>query len=1489
MPRCDRECRPTSRNAYRHQRRERTQQEQAEYEHRRAQNLCYKCGAADHISRQCPERNCMTSLSGSNRLPGIPNHNIELSALQRTEDLRGIAETTEELGTLNIGMMDLPNDGGSSGPYVTEFGIISDTEDKGTSLLDNISSLEVRNNLEHTLEYFSGRNKEKLALNDRIVDIFRWTNQCRAASRINSISLNDKHLYLPAFYESAESLYFDQVRRTEWQRKLRGHKTYTRMGDVYRAKLLVALNFYSQYIQYQGLKICGRLHRGDNSRFSVKHLSNEYYEIRDDYAKFNLKVLGNTKRQGIDTWWADSMLWRHEHSEWTDDHAELAGWLMNSCFSMIYEDHITVSMGNPPRFLVEKYTEMAYLIIDNLSQSVFSIGMELLHNPFFDPVGWVHKRLGEQRATQEAPLVELNETFLRDTDSSSFRSLIDSLELFATRQVPMGIYPTIERNSSGRRDAMRSVPRPLVIVVKVNGHPVQALLDSGSLGDFMSSNLAQQLAVKRVELANPVNVQMAVQGSRTKVNYSSKVSIQYQEIREERYFDIINLSNYDLILGTPFLYQHRVSIALEPPAVVIGSIHSMPMHGERVTKLSSQSMSVYEENIDEVRKWLTNYAQKICKKAMDTPLPPLREINHEIPLIDPHKSYSWRASKCPDKLCELWNVKKNAYVRSGRWELRPASNAIPMLLLPKPSKPGELPKLRTVCDLRERNQNTRKLSSPLPDTEGILRRFDKAKYRSTIDLSDAYEQICVRPDHVECTAMNTPSGTMVSHVMQQGDCNASAMFQMIMTRILEAYLGRELDNLLDDLLVGMQSLKEHVELCVRVIDLLEKHQFWVNPGKLRFLEREFNVLGLIVNDDGIMMDPHKVDALAKWKMPTNRDLLRGFLGLAGYLADNIDRVRVPMGILHELTGNTVPFRWEFTHQRAFQEVKDRAVACRGVHRKPLDYNEGAPPINMVTDGCLTGIAGVVSQGHDWKTGRVAAFFSAKLKPVQQNYLVHKIELLASYETMLRHRDILFGTHFWWYTDHKGLIHLLKQQNLSGRQARWLEKMNEFDFEIIYVPGTENILSDALSRIYSNDSPGTVRAPSEYTFHDVVDVDRMPKHLVTMPLLVGLEGGAELMALTRSRARQIVSHESVPLAERMEGEDTGDNAKPSQKAQQGTQTERKLTIKLPARPPGMMRSGEKQDVQATAGPTSADVTRTIDENRLASRPKVNNDTHVSIPTGAPTTPIAEVLKGGRERIDLYDVIQKALPTDMLFKDVLANPKHYRNFVVKEGLLYLKDKGAELLCVPDTRVQGRSIREVIISEVHSMLNHFNSRKTLIVLRDTFWWKDMVPTYPWENIGIDFVGPLPESSDRNASYDAITVIIDRLTGMVHLVPSRQNYSAKQVAELVFAEVYRLHGLPRSILKMSIDQLLRICASPTQRDWVTKLPSVEFAINAVRSEVTGFAPFFLNYGRIPRSFVWNDPSKEEYPGVRAFTLKMKNAVMSAHDSIIAHRIKEV
>ena len=147
-----------------------------------------------------------------------------------------------------------------------------------------------------------------------------------------------------------------------------------------------------------------------------------------------------------------------------------------------------------------------------------------------------------------------------------------------------------------------------------------------------------------------------------------------------------------------------------------------------------------------------------------------------------------------------------------------------------------------------------------------------------------------------------------------------------------------------------------------------------------------------------------------------------------------------------------------------------------------------------------------------------------------------------------------------------------------------------------------------------------------------------------------------------------------------------------------------------------------------------------------------------------------------------------------------------------------------------------------------------------------------------------------------------------------------------MIFDRVYKHHGMPKNIvsdcdtlftstfwrrlheltgteLRMSsayhpqsdgateranrtMTQMVRQCVSPDQRDWAAKLPTIEFAMNSACLQTTGFPPFVLNYGRMPQSMVWNNNS--EYPGVRKFAQKMKDAILTAHDAILAACVKQ-
>jgi hypothetical protein len=231
------------------------------------------------------------------------------------------------------------------------------------------------------------------------------------------------------------------------------------------------------------------------------------------------------------------------------------------------------------------------------------------------------------------------------------------------------------------------------------------------------------------------------------------------------------------------------------------------------------------------------------------------------------------------------------------------------------------------------------------------------------------------------------------------------------------------------------------------------------------------------------------------------------------------------------------------------------------------------------------------------------------------------------------------------------------------------------------------------------------------------------------------------------------------------------------------------IKIPAR-----KSTELGKEVGNDGPEGAVTSEVINES--VEEPGVMQSQEAP----EPDTSLLGIVAGGLNSIELSTVLKDKYGQDLLFKTILENPKHYRNFEVNDGLVYLKINGGKVLCIPRILVHGRNVREIVIEEAHSVLAHLGTTKMLTYLKEYVWWKTMatdtaaycdtcrtchrskpsnqkpygllnplsIPSHLWESIGVDFVGPLPQSKNRDGTYDTITMVICLLTGMVHLIPS-------------------------------------------------------------------------------------------------------------------------
>jgi hypothetical protein len=282
---------------------------------------------------------------------------------------------------------------------------------------------------------------------------------------------------------------------------------------------------------------------------------------------------------------------------------------------------------------------------------------------------------------------------------------------------------------------------------------------------------------------------------------------------------------------------------------------------------------------------------------------------------------------------------------------------------------------------------------------------------------------------------------------------------------------------------------------------------------------------------------------------------------------------------------------------------------------------------------------------------------------------------------------------------------------------------------------------------------------------------------------------------------------------------------------------------------------------------------------------------------------------------YPEHSKALVTDIkraVTQDPWFKQQTYLNSLDhQDGLWYLNDK----LVIP----ADANIKNKLLAEHHDAVysGHPAVKKTTESLSRFYWWPDMkkdithyvelcdgcqrnksrttklagllrplpIPKGKWQSIGIDFIVRLPCTK---AGHDAIMVVVDRFSKLVHLIPTVTSAAAEDVAPLFIEHVVKLHGLPQTIVSdrdskftsvfwqtvcelwgikqaMSssfhpqtdgqtervnrmLEEYLRQYVCPKQDDWDKYLPMAEFALNDSYQSAIQMTPFYMTYGCHPR-----------------------------------------
>jgi hypothetical protein len=510
---------------------------------------------------------------------------------------------------------------------------------------------------------------------------------------------------------------------------------------------------------------------------------------------------------------------------------------------------------------------------------------------------------------------------------------------------------------------------------------------------------------------------------------------------------VLGLENVDIILGANWITLHQVVLDVASRIVEINS----PFCGSFTLILPSQgstqscAFSMTELPLKKIPV-VCEYADVFPDELLG--MPPDRDIEFAIELQPGTTPISKRPYRMPP--VELAELKKQLQELLDKGFIRPSTSpwGCPALFVKKKDK-----SLRLCIDYRPLNAVTIKNKYPLPHIDVLFDQLVGAKVFSKIDLRFGYHQIKIRASDIPKTAFSTRYELYEFLVMSFGLTNAPEYFMYLMNSVFMPELDKFVVVFIDDILVYSKSEEERVGHLHVVLQRLREHHLYAKLSKCDFWLKKIKFLGHTISQAGIAIDPDKVQEVMNWKPPTTVRQIRSFLGLAGYyqrFIPDFSRIAKP---ITELLKKEAKFVWSQKCEDAFHALRQHLTTA-----PVLAQPDSSKPFDVYCDASSTGLGCVLMQDN-----RVIAYASRALRPHEQNYPTHDLELAAVVHALKMWRHYLMGTHCNIFTDHKSLKYIFTQADLNMRQRRWLELIKDYDLEVHYHPGKANVIADALSR------------------------------------------------------------------------------------------------------------------------------------------------------------------------------------------------------------------------------------------------------------------------------------------------------------------------------------------------------------------------------------------------------------------------------------------
>ena len=398
------------------------------------------------------------------------------------------------------------------------------------------------------------------------------------------------------------------------------------------------------------------------------------------------------------------------------------------------------------------------------------------------------------------------------------------------------------------------------------------------------------------------------------------------------------------------------------------------------------------------------------------------------------------------------NKKIDTLHKEGKIEPSHSPWAFP--IVPVKKKDGSV---RICVDYRPLNKITESDTFPTGNVQDCLDKLSDACYFSTIDFAQGYMQVPLTTEDREKTAFRSPTGLWQWTRMPQGLKNSPATWCRLMQRVFNNIPQDRLILYMDDICIMSKTFEEHLQKLQEIFDCLRKHGLRINAKKCHLAMDEVVWLGHKVSRDGVSPDVEKTSAVCQWKTLRDTKEIQTFLGICGWWRKFIPNYAQIVKPLYKLLEKD-NFEWNETAEEAFKTLKHCLITA-----PVLGHPNPKKQFLVTTDASDIAIGGALLQEDNSGNLRPLAYFSRALSKRERGYSTYDREAMAIRDTLHHFRHYLLGNKFLLKTDHKPLVYLRDMKDPYGRRGRLLSDIEEYDFTIQHIKGTENTLADALSR------------------------------------------------------------------------------------------------------------------------------------------------------------------------------------------------------------------------------------------------------------------------------------------------------------------------------------------------------------------------------------------------------------------------------------------